>query len=292
MPNPRFLQTAERWMNKDAPVERVKQKPRQRTQTSAKTGFPNNIPNSFLFSYDGQHGQFFQELIAKNNEVFAGTRAEIPTGSSGEVKYMHIMKRAGLITSIYNNPQLRSMNLYPITPAQSEHLLKEGKLPTPGDNWEDLAFVLYDRSQKGENPREAQAIYESLKKHRQDLGLSNSDLENRLIIVNPGIEKDSGSNYGVKPIILPGLTQVYIHESLSKVGEDSNFDGHGLNGGLPLLNQLGKGNRTLYMPDETEDIGLRVLYRGRGLGLDAGGRVLADDGEFGRVNFAPQARAP
>jgi len=292
MPNPRFLQTAERWMNKDAPVERVKQKPKQQAQISTKTGFPDNIPNSFLFSYDGQHGQFFQELIAKNNEVFAGTKAEIPTGSSGEVKYMQIMKRAGLITSVYNDSQLRSMNLYPITPAQSEHLLKAGNLPTPGDNWEDLALVLYDKSQEGENPREAQAIYESLKKHRQDLGLSNSDLENRLIIVNPGIEKDSGSNYGVKPIILPGLTQVYTHESLSKVGEDSNFDGHGLNGGLPLLNQLGKGNRTLYMPDETEDIGLRVLYRDWDLDLDAGSRGLADDDGFGRVNFAPQARAP
>jgi len=292
MPNPRFLQTAERWMNKDVPVERAKQKPKQQTQTSGKIGFPDNIPNSFLFSYDGQNGQFFQELIAKNNGAFAGTRAEIPTGSSGEVKYMHIMKRAGLITSIYNDSQLRSMNLYPITPAQSEHLLKAGNLPNPGDNWEDLALVLYDKSSEGENPREAQALYESLKKHKQDLGLSNSDLENRLIIVNPGIEKDSGSNYGVKPIVLPGLTQVYTHESLSKVGEDPNFDGYGLNGGLPLLNQLGSGSRTLYMPDETEDIGLRVLFRDWDLDLSAGNWDLADGDGFGRVNFAPQARAP
>jgi len=292
MPNPRFLKTAERWMNKDAPVERVKQRPKQQTQTSAKTDFPDNIPNSFLFSYDGVHGQFFQELIVKNNEFFSGTRAEIPIGSSGEVKNMHIMKRAGLVTSIYNNPQLRSMNLYPITPAQSEHLLKVGNLPTPGDNWEDLALVLYDRSSEGENPREAQALYESLKKHKQDLGLSNSDLENRLIVVNPGIEKDDGSNYGIKPIVLPGLTQVYPHESLSKVGEDPEFNGYGLNGGLPLLNRLGSGSRTLYMPDETKDIGLRVLCRDWDLGLDAWDWDLAYDDGFGRVNFAPQARAP
>jgi hypothetical protein len=292
MPNPRFLQTAERWKNPILPEERSRQKSKQQTQTSAKTGFPDDIPNSFLFSYDGQNGQFFQALIAKNNEVFAGTRAEIPTGSSGEVKYMHIMKRAGLITSIYNDPQLRSMNLYPITPAQSEHLLKEGNLPKPGDNWEDLALVLYDRSSEGENSREAQALYESLKKHKQDLGLSNSDLENRLIVVNFGIEKDDGSNYGVKPIVLPGLTQVYTHEALSKVGEDPEFNGYGLNGGLPLLNQLGSGSRTLYMPDETKDMGLRVLFRDGGLVLYAWFRDLAVDYEFGRVNFAPQARAP
>ncbi len=270
-------------------------KPKQQTKNPVafqNTTFPDLPNESFIFSYDGPHGQFFQELITKSNERFKGTRAEIPTGSSGEVKYMHMMRRAGLITTIYNNPQLRSANLYPITPAQSEHLLKAGNLPTPGDNWEDLAFVLYDRSSEGENPREAQAFYESLKKHKQDLGLINSDLENRLISVNPGIEKDDGSNYGFKPIVLPGLTQFYTHEALSKVGEDPNFDGYGLNGGLPLLNQLGSGSRTLYMPDETEDIGLRVLYRDWDLNLFARIRVLASGIGFGRVNFAQQAQTP
>ena len=46
------------------------------------------------------------------------------------------------------------------------------------------------------------------------------------------------------------------------------------------------------MPDEKSDIGLRVLFRSWNLGLFAGFRVLADDDDAGRVNFAPQARAP
>jgi len=54
--------------------------------------------------------------------------------------------------------------------------------------------------------------------------------------------------HGVKPIIVPGITQVYQHEVLEKVGEDPSFDGYGLDGGLPLLNQLGNGSRTLWMP--------------------------------------------
>ncbi len=296
MVNKRFLQTAERWKNKEVPAERTRQPARPRTKTSQpNTNFPASVDDSFLFSYDGPNKNFAQELITKNNELFGGTKAEIPYESpdfdSGEV-HANLIKRLGLITTIYNNPQLKSSNLYPITPAQSEALLKDGKLTNPGNNWEDLALVLYDRRQNGYNPREAQALYDSLRASRQDLRLSEGDLENRLIIVNAGLEKDSGSDYGVKPIVLPGLTQAYQHEVLEKVGKNPSFDGYGLNGGLPLLNQLEKGSRRLYMPDETEDIGLRVLYRVGGLSLNAWNRVLAGSNENGRVNFAPQGQSP
>ena len=239
MPNPIFIQKAKKWMNKDVPVERTRQNPKQKNPLSA-----SNVSYSFLEGTEGE--RILKEYKARVSGHYQNA-------------------------SVLNNLSF---------------------LPKPEDNWEDLALVLYDKSQEGENPREAQALYESLKNHRQALGLSLSDLENRLIIVNPGIEKDNGSNYGVKPIVLLGLTQVYTHEVLSKVGEDPNFDGYGLSGGLPLLKQLGKGDRTLYMPDEKSDIGLRVLFRSWNLGLFAGFRVLADDDDTGRVNFAPQARAP
>ena len=250
--------------------------------------FPNLPSESFLFSYDGEHKDFFQELITKANAVYSGTGAEIPAGTSGEIQG-HLIKRMGLISTIANDSNLRSAGLHPITATQSEYLLKEGKLTTPEDNWEDFGMVLYDRSQNGYNPKEAQAIYDSLKAHRTDLGLSKSDLENRLIIVNPGAEIDSSMPHGVKPIIIPGITQVYQHEVLEKVGEDPNFDGYGLEGGLPLLNQLGSGSRTLYMLDETEDIGLRVLFRYGVLDLSARFRVLAGSFSGGRVNFARSA---
>ena len=289
MVNKRFLQTAERWRNPSLPVEKT-QPAKPRTPQAQNTNFPDKINESFIFSYDGQHGDFAQELITKNNELFGETKAKIPTGDSGEIQG-HLIKRLGLITTIYNNSQLRSANLYPITPAQSEALLKDEKLTNPGSNWEDLALVLYDRSQNGHNPREAQALYDSLRANRQDLGLSEGDLENRLIIVNAGLEKDSNMPHGIKPIIIPGLTQVYQHEVLDKTGEDPSFDGYGLNGGLPLLNQLGSGSRTFYMSDKTEDIGLRVLFRYK-LSLGAGYRSLASSNEDGRVNFAPQGQSP
>jgi len=42
------------------------------------------------------------------------------------------------------------------------------------------------------------------------------------------------------------------------------------------------------MPNETEDIGLRVLYRGGDLDLSARSADLVSSTSIGRVNFAPQ----
>jgi hypothetical protein len=293
MPNPRLIQTAERWMNKEVPIVREKEKvvePKNQ-EVSTSVGFPDNVASSFILSYDGPHKDFAQELIAKSNEMFAGTSAEIPSGRTGEVEKMHILKRLGLITALHRNTQLRSTNLYPITPAQSEYLLMREKLTNPSNNWEDLALILYDHSESGENPQEANALYQEISKHRQDFGLSKSDLEKKLIVVNAGIKRADGMPYGVCPIVLPGLTQVYTHEVLDKVGEDLNFEGYGFKGGLPLIKQLEKGDRTLYLPDETENIGLRVLCRYRDLDLDAGDRGLSYADEAGRVSFAPQGLA-
>ena len=258
------------------------------TNTSQKTDFSISPTESFLFSYDGSHKEFFQELITKVNETYSGTGAEIPVGTSGEIQG-NLIKRMGLISTIANDSSLKSAGLYPITATQSEYLLQAGKLTNPENNWEDLGVVLYDRSPSGGNPKEAQALYESLKAHRTDLSLSESDLENRLIVINPGGEVDSSMPHGVKPIIIPGITQVYQHEILEKVGEDPTFEGYGLEGGLPLLNQLGKGDRTMYMSDETEDIGLRVLCRNWDLYLNAGFEDLASSDSNGRVNFARSA---
>ncbi|MFH1802512.1 MAG: hypothetical protein ABH864_03600 [archaeon] len=253
--------------------------------------FGGPASDSFILSYDGTHGTFAQELIAKSNETFKGTKAEIPGGTQGEVQG-NIMKRLALVTTLYTNSQLASSGLWPINPTQSEALLRDGKLVNPENNWEDLALILYDRSQNGENPHEAQVLYNSLKQHKQALHLTQGDLEKKLVVVNAGLQIDADNNYGVSPVVLPKLTKVYTHEVLDRLGEEPVFKGYGLSGGLPLLNQLDEeGDRTLFMPDETEDIGLHVLYRSWNLSLYAGVEDLAGSYEDGRVYFAPQARA-
>ncbi len=289
MVNKRFLEIVERQKNPSLPVEKILTYPKSRSPTAIQNiNFPDLPSESFLMSYDGTHGAYFQELIKKTNERFRGTKAEIPTGTSGEVQNMYAIKRMALVSTIANNSSLQNQGFYPINPMQSESLLKAGKLPDSSKYWEDLALLLYDTN--GRNLKEAQALKESIIQHRTDLGLSQSDLEKRLVVVSAGGEVDSSMPHGVKPIIIPGITQVYHHEVLEKVGETINFDDYGLNGGLPLFNQLGSGDRTLYMPDETSDIGLRVLYRYWVLDLIARSDDLTDSNSVGRVTFAPQGR--
>ena len=286
MPNPRFLQTAERWMNKDAPIERTTTQPTPQNPVAVQNAnFPDSPSESFLMSYDGAHGDYFQELIAKSNERFKGTKAEIPTGTSGEVKNMYSIKRMALVFTIVNNLSLQSQGFYPITPMQDESLLKAGKLPNPSRYWEDLALLLYNTN--GNNLKEAQSLKESIIQHKTDLGLSQSDLEKRLVVVSAGGEVDSSMPQGVKPIIIPGITQVYAHEILNKIGENHKFE-YGLDRGLPAVSGIGNGDRTLYMPSG-DNIGLRVLYRSGNLVLGAGGGDLAYSFSDGRVNFARSA---
>lgn len=265
----------------------------KKSTSQTNVDFPANPGNSFLFRYDGPHRDFFQELIKKTNAVYSGTEVKIPSGGDCE-RYGNLIERMALVSTIANDSNLRSAGLYPITATQSEVLLKDERLPkNQKDNWEDLALLLYDTN--GFNPKEARALKESIIQHKIDLGLSKSDLEKRLVIVNAGAEVDSHMPYGVKPIIIPGITQVYTHEILNtpeildKTGQNY-FYGYGLEGGLPLLDQLGRSERRrLSMPSEDNMGGLRVLCREWGE-LDACGWDLDNTNCNGRIIFAHQGR--
>jgi hypothetical protein len=286
MTNPRLIELAGRLKNERMPEIKPEEKepePDKGTESRNSAVFPDSVSASSLLCYDA----YGNELIAKANELFAGTKAEIPANGTGEVQNMYLLKRLALITAIAKNPNLRNKDKWPITPLQSEMLLKEGKLPDPSRYWEDLGLILYDTSSSGYNPVEAKALYESIKKHQRELGLSKSDLSSRLVIVNAGLEKNTSAPHGAVPIILPWITQAYHLDVLEKVGQNYKFE-YGLDRGLPKVSELGKGSRTLYMPEETKDIGLRVLFRVRDLYVDAGNRYLVNSNSDGRVNLAPQ----
>ena len=282
MPNPRLIKLAKGWMNPE--------KPKERTPNANGGGLPPSDPppdipadSSFILCYN----DFGKEIIVKSNETYKETKAEIDVSGfddNQEVPNMYILKRLALITTIAKNPTLQRYNFVPITPLQSEQLFKAGKLPEPSRYWEDLGLILYGTT--GANTKEAAALKESLKTHRSELGLSNGDLEKRLLVVNAGIEKADGYAHGVKPIVLPGITKAYACAVLNKT-ENKSFE-HGLDQGLPNVANLGKGTRTLYMPTEN-DIGLRVLYRYRGSFLFARLDVLVNSYAYGRVNFCRKA---
>ena len=247
--------------------------------------FSQKVSRPFILSYNGKHKDFTQELITKSNERYRGTRAEIEIGNLGEVQNMHVIKRLALISTIANDSQLRSENLWPITPLQSELLFRDVKLPKPDEYWEDFGLLLYDTSPNGDNPKESQSLYDNLAQHRQDFGLSQSDLSSRLLVVNSGLKVDASMPHGVRPIVIPGVSQIYHPQILEKTGSNYKFE-HGLDNGVPKFDETGKGKRTIYMPSATQDIGLRVLIRNGDSDLDARDRYLVYSNAGGRVNFA------
>ena len=235
----------------------------------------------FILSND----DFGKTLVSKVNEKYQG-KVKIPNlRNNQEIPVGNILVSSAYRTVIFENEELSKLGLYPITPLQSESLLQSDKLPNSRTSWTDLALILYDISDKGCNPKEAEALKESLKQHKQDLNLTNQDLEQRLLIVNPGLESDASFPLGVKLVVLPGLTKAYVHETLKQTGRNHKFS-FGSDNGLPSISELEKGSRNLYMPSENKDLGLRVLFRYRVLDLDAGDWVLACSIEDGRVAFA------
>ena len=273
MVNKRLVELAKRLGRDELPKEEVPKVEEKPTIQPSISGEP------FILCYD----EFGKELVRKNNERFGGTDAEIPVGglkANEEIPYMNMTKRAGLITTMSLDEQLRSLNTWPITPYESEVFLKQGKLPHLEKNWEDLALILYDK--KGVNQKELEAFRESYR------FVTGSELGDKVLIIDPGLTKDSDIPHGVKFMFLPGVTDVYYHEkTLSKTGQNHKFE-YGLEHGLPDVNELGKGKRTLYMPSG-DNLGLRVLYRDRGLGLYARvGRLACSDAD-GRVVLARRA---
>ena len=245
--------------------------------------YPTIPTENFIMNYDGKHKDYFKELIVKVNEKFGETQAEIPEKIFGEVKNMNILKRMAIISTISNNLNLQNQRFYPITPVQSESLFKAGKLLNPKDHMESLALLLYDV--EGKNQEEALALKESITRHRTDLGLGQSDLQERLVVVNAGAEFNSGMNYGIEPIIIPGITQVYPHEILYN-RKNYKFE-YGSKKGLPSSNSSG-GCRNFHLPDKKNKIGLRTLDRHWDLDLYARFWEFAPLTSIGRINFAFQ----
>lgn len=249
-------------------------------------------PTPSILSYDEDNSEFFMELIYRLNEKFRGTKVEIPLidkkGNSltGEVEHMNILHRMAIFSTIFGNLSLRQYHLLPITPAQSEYFIKNKKLKNSCHNYEDLALLLYDTNPQGVNSEESQALKEEISRHRIELCLSNSHLEERLVIINAGIEKDSSMPHGLKPIVIPEVTLVYPHEILNETEKSYTFE-YALEDGLPLLSQTGIGERILTLPKEKYP-GLRTLFRSEEKYLHAWYKFFDSGYRNGRVYFSAE----
>jgi hypothetical protein len=210
---------------------------------------------------DNEFGRELTEKCAERFYKSAGVKEVIEM----EPGYMNMFRRLALTTTIYYDSQLRSADLWPVTPSQSEVLLQIGLLPQPQNYWESLALVLYRRC-RFDNTKESREITENIKQYRSHLGLNESDLEKSLFIVNAGLETDSNMKYGVKPVVLPGLTQIYVPPAINSddITEECRWTfNYADEIGMPL-HPNSKGKRELRLASSP---GLNCLRRLKDLNL-------------------------
>lgn len=214
--------------------------------------------------------EFTEELTQKFIEKFP----TLVRGQRRNLSVLHkfdILDRLGIETVIYNDTNLQSARRFMITPLDSEILLQQHLLP--GRYREYLALILYDRSDAGANEPQAEALYQDLRQYRDLLGLNVDDLNNRLLIQRAGLVYDEKMQYGVRPSVLPGLTQVFVPDVLNS-GYVSHVPSHftfntGVDHGLPhKFDYIRSSQRILRLPT-AGDTGLRVLTRLSDNNLDA-----------------------
>lgn len=233
--------------------------------------------------------EFTKELAAKLNSRFKDNiNISLNPGKKGYVSNVHILKRLAISTTILYDTVLKSHGLSLITPLQSEEFLMQGLLPLQGKYLEDLALTLYIprnyadlETGKIANYIEALSMYESIKSSQDMLELNNSSIHETLIIINAGLKLDptsySSKGFGVKPVIIPGISEVYVHKTLSCLKGQENGFSYGLEHGLPSSEDLErKGPRKINAPVE-DMFGLRVLFRNSHADLNIGNEFLASN---------------
>jgi len=211
--------------------------------------------------------EFTEELTQKFIEKFP----TLVRGQRRNSKVLHkfdILDRLGIETVIYDDLNLQSARRFMITPLDSEILLQRHLLP--GRYREYLALLLYDRSSGGANEPHAEALYQDVKQYRSSLGLSVDDLNSRLLIQRAGLTYDGNMPYGVRPSILPGVTQIFTPEVLNSGHVPAEFTFNiGIDHGLPhKFDYIRSSQRILRLPF-AGDTGLRVLTRLSDNNLDA-----------------------
>jgi len=167
-----------------------------------------------------------------------------------------MFNRMALTTALCDETAIYHEVFKPLTPFASEMLVKSRFL-TDSTN-EQLALILYDTD--GANSEYAEALREDIEANLDELGLCDFHLDQRLVIVNAGLEVDSDMPHGLRPVILPEYTEVFPSSILTYSAQDHKF-AYGTDNGFPSSSDNGKGSRLLRMPGFNSHLGLRYLNR-------------------------------
>ena len=262
MLNPKFLQTAGRWMNKDIPEDNSKNPVSQKRTSSTA------IPDFDYFFLGDELGKKVHEDVVRKY----GSHAFVTNNVSYDKDTKLIRgSKPGYIVAV--NEFLRNKNLRTATSYDVQKAIDEGKLNFSGV-YEDLGLVLY--SESGENEYLAKDLANQVKKR-------NGRLELPALFHLTGLELrvDKNAPEGMA-FNLTDNSQIIQAQQLSFANDQKKF--LKLNeSGLPIFDDNGK--HTFYAGNS----GLRMLIRNRDSYLVARDGNLVDSDDDGRVLVCREA---
>ena len=249
MANPRFLQTAQRWMNKEAPSKRA-QPP------------TNNANYSFL------EGNFGRQVLEKYNQL-----AQDEYQNASVLQKLSfaddVVKGSNPFAFALLNRVLQNYGKWVARPADLERALEEGTIDLNG-TYGDSGLVL--RSENDPNEHLAKNLASQVKRKGYNVG------GDTIMIPLAGLRLvyDSSSPHDLVFQLTDSAEIIYAPQ-LNKTNHGKKFN-HADGKGLPTFED--SGSRTLYSDEEN---GICRLYRDWDLDLYAWDWDLADSGSDGRV---------
>ncbi len=256
MPNPRFLKTAERWMNKEVPSE----KSQPVTPVQQSPPLMNNDSYSFL------EGDFGQQILEEYNQLVQSEYQNAPALQKLSFED-NIVKGSNPFAFVLLNKVLQNHGKWVARPVDLERALEKEAINLKG-TYGDSGLVL--RSDGDPNQYLARDLINQIKQ--------KGSLAYPLMIPLTGLELvyDSNSPNDLS-FYLTDSSEIIYAPQLNKKNHNKNFN-KGDEKGLPIFED--NGSRTLY---SSEDSGLCTLYRSRVRDLGAGDGGLVDSYSGGRV---------
>jgi len=270
MPNPRFLKTAERWMNKEVPSERVQPLAPVPDPSQNTSNFTDNATYSFL------EGDFGRQVLEEYNQLVQG---EYQNASALQKLSFadNVVKGSNPFAFTLLNRVLQNHGRWVARPTDLERALEQGTIHLSG-TYGDSGLVIRDENTNNEYI--AKHLGEQLRQKGYSVG------GDTIMIPLAGLELryDASSPHNLI-FQLTNSSEIITASQLNKSNHGKKFN-RGDEKGLPIFED--SGSRTLYSNED----GVCRLYRDRVRGLGAGYGDLADSDSGGRVVVCAEGTSP
>jgi len=267
MPNPRFLKTAKRWMNEEAPSEK----------TQSVTPIQQNPPLMDNVNYSFLEGTEGQSILEEYNQLVQNEYQNVSVLQKLSFAD-NVVKESNPFMFVLLNKVLQKYGKWIAKPGDLERALEKEAINLKG-TYGDSGLVL--RSENNPNEYLAKNLASQVKGKGYTLG------SDAVMIPLAGLDLKYDSNSPHDLVFqLTDSSEIIYAPQLSKANHSKKFN-RADEQGRPIFED--GGSRTLYSSEDGE---LCRLYRDGDLDLSAGVTDLANSNSSGRVIVCAEGTSP